>query len=208
MRVESVFSRLVGLVVERLGFDALSFNSGCSEAEISRLREAAEGGIPPDLAALLRCANGQAEDPALVFPPDQVSFLSVDRIVSLWGEQLAYRDDEFIDEVECGGRIRSVFFHPLRIPIAQNEMGNACVWVDQIPGPQGRCGQLIFNVDEVNFMVLENSVTDLLASYLWSLECGTVQVERKASDGDEEEYWFTADGRYVDFDVYRELIAR
>ncbi|WKX68912.1 SMI1/KNR4 family protein [Streptomyces sp. XD-27] len=202
-RIVELLARLEAFARDRTGGDS-PFNRGCSEDEIRHMEKVIRTPLPDDYKELLRHANGQPDDSELVFPPDQLAFLSAEEVVELWQGHRELPDDEFFDELTYEDKVRCVPFHPARIPIAQYEDGGAYLWIDNVPGPAGRSGQLIFNVDEIDFAVVEESVTELFRRYVSLLDTGAAALTEVPSDYGEG-YWFTASGRYLDFAVYDEL---
>lgn len=119
--------------------------------------------LPEDYKALLRLANGQLgqDTEPLTFPPDGLTFLSIDDVVREWNEQAAYYDDEASEEPEFQERVRYVLYHPGRIPVAANVSATKYLFIDYVPGPTGHAGQLVVNRDEFECEVVAESLTDL-----------------------------------------------
>lgn len=114
------------------------------------------------LVSLLSRIDGQ-NDFTFLFLPDQVVLYSMNDIIEEYLQQQKYMDDdadEFYNEYQDDERVRSLIFHPSRIPIAWQE-GLGYISVDLDPGPNGRIGQLIYNINECDFIVLANSIDDL-----------------------------------------------
>ncbi|MFE1957073.1 SMI1/KNR4 family protein [Streptomyces sp. NPDC059479] len=182
------------------------FNPGCSEGQLRRMEKILRTPLPRDYKELLRYVNGQPNQYALTFPPDELALLSAEEVLAEWEEQSAYCSDEFFEEFTSDGRVRDISFHPGRIPIARDESTTANLYIDNIPGPSGRIGQLIFNVTEADWVVVANSVTTLVACYLAALRSGAVVIEQRSNEV-AEGYRFTASGRHIDFNLYDELIG-
>ena len=195
---------LLSEIARQTGLKQLPFNAGCSDDRIRKLEAAVQAKLPDNYGAFLRTRNGQSDKHALTFPPDQIVFLSDAEVAALWKELQDYRDDQFFDELQDGDHVRAVLYHPGRIPIAQNESATAYLCLDFVPGPKGRAGQLVFNVNETDCVVVENSVSDLVGRYLSLLKSGKAKVENRPKDRGQG-YWFTAGGRYIDWKVYSEL---
>jgi cell wall assembly regulator SMI1 len=194
-------ARLFGLLREQTGLDSLPFNEGCSRTELLQLEERVEVQLPDDYRTFLEHANGQSDWHTLVFPPDQLAFLATDDVLELWEQFNQFRDEQFIEQLRCDERVRAVLYHPERLPIAYNEAGGRYLCIDTIPGPNGRSGQLVFNVNEVDVVVLEDSFAHLIERYVSLLETRRMSVEKQPPEYGEG-YWFTADGHYVDFERY------
>ncbi|MDT0304002.1 SMI1/KNR4 family protein [Streptomonospora wellingtoniae] len=172
-------------------------------SELERIKHAFGTLFPRDYQEFLKRVNGQPECGEVKFPPDQLTFLSVEEIASLWEEQLRFRDDGLFHDFVGNGKVRSVLFHPGRIPIAQYQDGGACLWIDTIPGPNGLVGQIVFNFTEVDLAVVEDNFTALLGRYVHFLESGVASVLRVPHEYGEG-FWFESGGRYMDFSVYEE----
>jgi cell wall assembly regulator SMI1 len=204
-RLTELLERLFALIQAQSGLRELPFNEGASEEDVRRLEETVGATLPDDYAAFLRRANGQSDWYALTFPPDQLAFLSVDEAIELWSELKEYGDDEALfEDLQDDDKVRSVVQHAGRIPIAYNESGGSYLCLDEIPGPKGRPGQLVFNITEADLVVLEDSVTRLLEQYVSVLESGQATVEKQSPEYGQG-YWFTAGGDPIDYDTYRGL---
>ncbi len=201
--IESVVADLADLVRRQTGLDDAVFNPGASEVELRQLEGVLEAKLPHDYRRFLSVANGQAGR-WLSFPPDQLVILSAGEVEALWQELIEIQDDQFFDVYEDDEKVRSVLYHRGRIPIAYNESANAYLFLDFIPGPKGRHGQIVFNVTEVDCAVIEEDIAALLRRYVEILRDTRARVEQKPPDVGEG-YWFTVDGRYFDHNVYRQL---
>ncbi|MFD0654282.1 SMI1/KNR4 family protein [Streptomyces malaysiensis subsp. malaysiensis] len=199
----ALLRRLNSIIEARVG-DISVFNSGCTEGELGQVERTLQVDLPGDYKSLLRSVNGQPDDCELRFPPDQLRFLSVEGVLSLWRNHLQFQSDEFFDELTSDEKVRGTPFHPRRIPIAEYEDGGAYLWIDYIPGPAGRVGQIIFNFNEIDFAVLEDSVTDLFRRYVTILETGAASLAEAPPDyGDG--YRFMVSDQYMDFAAYHDL---
>ncbi|MBB4780143.1 SMI1/KNR4 family protein [Streptomyces rapamycinicus] len=196
--------RRLNLCIGAQAGDISVFDTGCTEGEVEQVEQALRVDLPDDYKALLGCANGQPDDCELRFPPDQLRFLAAEGVLSLWRNHLQFQDDEFFDELTSDEKVRVIPFHPGRIPIAEYEDGGAYLWIDYIPGPAGRMGQIIFNFNEIDFAVLEDTVTDLFGRYVTILETGAASLTEAPPDYGGG-YRFTASGRYMDFAAYCDL---
>jgi cell wall assembly regulator SMI1 len=160
--------------------------------------------LPDDYRELLERVNGQEVSPALLFPPEDLTLLSDVELIELWDSFVKYTDDDFIDELQDDDKVHAVLYHPGRIPIAYNELGGRYLCLDQIPGPAGHMNQLVVNFNEIDSIVLEDSVAAWIDRLVWLLETGKAAVRRQPSEYGEG-FWFEADGRHVDLELYREL---
>jgi cell wall assembly regulator SMI1 len=195
--------RLLALVQRDTGLPSLPFNRGCSDDRIRALEDVLGFTLPADYTALLRARNGQFDRRLLTFPPDELAFLSDAETRELW-TAFAREAEELSDELQCGDRVRWLVHHPGRVPIAYNEDATRYACIDLIPGPRGRIGQVVFNPNEVDVVVLEASAGALLDRYIWLLESGRATIERRPPEYDEG-YWWTVDGRYLDYELFREI---
>ena len=181
------------------------FNPGCTDRDLQEARAVLGLQLPEDYCDFVRTANGQPDNSPLSFPPDQLSFLSLSRVISLWQQFLEHRDDTFIDSFEDGNRVRCILYHPLRIPIAYNEPAGACLMIDFIPGPQGLAGQLIFNANETDFVVLASNLSGLCKNYLRWLESGDLQIIRQAPAFGTGFHFASRSGLRVDWETFHSL---
>jgi cell wall assembly regulator SMI1 len=204
--MEELVHKLLSILASRTHLNPLPFNAGCSENQIIQAEHALNLTLPNDYKAFLRYSNGQSDSFTLSFPPDQLVFLPIEDVVSLWKELNRDPDHEFFDQLEADGRVRSVLQHPRRIPIAYNEAGGAYLFIDYIPGPNGKEGQLVFNTNEVDCVVIEENVGDLIHTYVRLLESGKVIVTRQPSEYGQG-YWFvSSQGQPINWDAYKSLV--
>ncbi len=202
--METRINKLFHMISRQTNLDPLPFNKGCSPSEIKQLEYSLNVTLPDDYKTFLERCNGQPGS-ALTFPPDQVVFLSTEDIVRLWNELNRHQDDQFFDQFEFDQKIRSVLYHPRRIPIAYNESGGAYLFLDYIPGPNGKSGQLIFNINEIDSAVIADSLYDLVGTYVQLLEVGKMVVKRQPPDSGQG-YWFVSDNdEYINWEVFQKL---
>ena len=204
--LSAVLDRLCDLLKEGTGQETLPVRPGCASAEIARLESVIGVELPDDYKTLLRRVDGQDDWTSLTFPPDQLAMLSVNDVLSIWRSFVEEGEPDTEGEFGDKDRVTWILYHPKRIPIAYNEAGGVYLCLDYVPGPAGHQGQLVFNENEVDVVVLEPSVLDLIMTYVKGLETGAFRVGEKPEDHGEG-FWFTAAGRYVDLAVYREVKA-
>jgi cell wall assembly regulator SMI1 len=203
----SLMNTLFSVLSRQTALDPLPFNPRCAESAIDRAQQSLDIKLPEDYKTFLRLHNGQSDPHSLNFPPDQIVFLSIEEVVALWNEVAPYRDDQFYEKFEADDQIRSVLYHPRRIPIAHNESGGAYLFLDYIPGPRGKQGQLIFNVNEVDFGMIAESFSELIKTYLILLETGRAAIKKRPPEHGEG-YWFESSEReYIDWSIYNRLRA-
>jgi cell wall assembly regulator SMI1 len=202
--MEELINKLFALISKATGLNQLPFNKGCSTAELKQLEDSLKVSLPDDYKTFLNYCNGQS-DSSLTFPPDQLVFLSAEDIVRLWNDLNEYQNDQFFDQFEFDQRIRAVLYHPRRILIAYNESGGAHLFLDYIPGPNGKSGQLIFNINEVDCVVIADSLYVLFETYVQLLESGQMVVKKQSPDYGEG-YWFVSNSdEYIDWEVFQRL---
>jgi cell wall assembly regulator SMI1 len=203
--VKTLLQKLFSILEQQTGLNPLPFNAGCSAAQITEAERLFSVELPDDYKAFLRHCNGQNDDFLLTFPPDQLVFLSLAEAMRLWQDLTTVPDDQFFDTFEAGGRTRNVVQHYRRIPIAHNESGGAYLQVDYIPGPNGKEQQLVFNINEVDNVVIENDFTSLITSYVLLLGKGVVKVKKQPPEFGEG-YWFvSAQDEPLDWATYKRV---
>jgi cell wall assembly regulator SMI1 len=203
----ALMNELFSVLSRQTALGQLPFNPGCSEAVIERAQQSLGVKLPEDYKTFLGSHNGQTDPYTLTFPPDQIVFLSIEDVVALWNEVAPYRDDQFYEELEAEEQIRSVLYHPRRVPIAHNESGGAYLFLDYIPGPKGRECQLIFNVNEVDLVLIAKSFTELMKTYLTLLETGRATVKRRPPDYGDGHWFESSEGEYINWSVYKRLLG-
>lgn len=203
-RVESLWVNLCALLGRRTGLDRLPLNDGCTEADLARMEAHLNTRLPEDYKALLKIANGQSNWHELSFPPDSILFLGVDEVLSEW-DALFRPGDESDQDLTEDGKVRVPLFSPKRIPILGRDSSGIYLCIDQTPGPQGRDGQLVMNLDELDCGVVEESVTALLERYIYFLETGKLLLGSPNPQVGRTSGWYAANGRQVNYDVYKEI---
>ena len=202
----NLLNELLGIVKRQTGLNPLPFNPACSDKAIHDAEQSLGVRLPEDYKAFLTTHNGETDPFTLVFPPDQITFLPIHDVTELWQQLQAYRDDLGYEEFDSEKKVRNVLYHPGRIPIANNESGVAYLCLDYIPGPKGKEGQLVFNINEADMVSLAESFSALLQDYLALLTTGRAVV-RKQPERHGEGHWFESDkGEYIDWKVYRRLM--
>jgi cell wall assembly regulator SMI1 len=205
--VNVVVQQLFSILEDQTGLFPLPFAEGCLAEEITSAEQVLQVELPKDYKLFLELHNGQTNPHTLTFPPDQIAFLPIQKVVDLWTQLIPYREDQFFNTFHCANAIRSVFYHPGRIPIAYNEAGQAYLFIDYVPGPSGTEGQLIFNINESDFAVLELSFVDLLRDHLRLLKAGLVVAAKLPLTLGDGYSLFSRKGEYINAEVYQRLRA-
>jgi len=113
--------------------------------------------------------------------PEQVKLLSCKEIIRLWNYQQEYASDDYYDEFHDKNRVRGMIEHKTRIPIAEQEDGGF-ISIDNDPGPKGTKGQIIFLVDECEFIVLADSFKEFISSYIKGMKNNTIIFYKEEED--------------------------
>jgi ankyrin repeat protein/cell wall assembly regulator SMI1 len=147
-----------------------------SDPDIARCEQRLRLRFPDELReAYLRHDGGDL--------PDDFRWFSLAEAERTWNE-LNEINAEVLDpeeaeaqyhELNDDGRIRVITYHAGRIPIASDDSTN--LYVDCVPGPRGRVGQVIANYTECDYLVLGDTMTEFL-EYLRDL----VEARRKVHD--------------------------
>jgi len=203
--MEILLQQLFTILTNQTYLNPLPFNEGCDESQIVEAEQLWNLELPEDYKAFLRYRNGQSDFSTLAFPPDQIFFLSLEEVVELWEELNQYPDDQFFDQFDADGKIRSVLQHPRRIPIAYNEAGGTYLFIDYIPGSNGREKQLVFNINEVDCVVIADNFYNLIQNYVHLLERGRMVVKEQPPEYGQG-YWFVStQDEFIDWNVYERL---
>lgn len=169
----NTFNSLRTTIVELTGKTSGELGLGKSIADnpLTALREKIDGVNDTQVPELLKSINGQSNS-NLIFLPEGTLLASAEKITVEYKKQLQYIEEgweELYEEFECEGRVRAVLFHSGRIPFAWEE-GLGYLYVDMIPGPEGKMGQIIYNVNEVDFIVLAESLEELFSKLIEKIE--------------------------------------
>jgi cell wall assembly regulator SMI1 len=203
--MNTLLRELFSILAKQTRLNPLPFNEGCTESQVKQTEQLLNLTLPMDYRAFLQSHNGQSDSYTLTFPPDQLVFLPIKEVVNLWKEINQYSDEHFFDQLEADGKIRSVVHHPRRVPIAYNEAGGAYLFLDFIPGPNGKAGQLIFNINEVDNVVIADSLSHLVQEYVQLLKIGKIVVKKQPPEYGQG-YWFVSShDEYLNWNVYQKL---
>lgn len=161
-------------------FQELGLNEGATSEEIYAIEKTTGYALPESFKLWLSKVNGQ-DHGTLRFLPDHVTMISCAEIIQQWKAERDYDADtaEFYDEYQDKDRIRQTILHPSRIPIA-NQDGAWSIYIDNDPGPEGTVGQLIYIVNECDYIVLAESFDAFLNKYTGAINKGLLKF--RASD--------------------------
>ncbi len=183
----------------------LGFSEGASEKEIKQIETKTKQVLSDDFKLFLTYFNGQKNDD-FYFLPDQVKLLSASEIIDEWTINLDYVNDEFYNEFQDNDRIRDTICSITRIPIALQE-GFGVLCIDNDPGPKGKVGQLIFLVDECNFIVLADSFSHLIDLYIENIENGILKIVGE-DEGCPNKYRLRSDNYDIDGESFAAIFFK
>ncbi len=179
----SVWTDLERLLAEEPA--KLTLAPPASRADIGRCEQRLRLRFPDELReAYLRHDGGDL--------PDNFRWYNLAEVQRTWNElneisaQVfdAEEAEELYHELTDDERIRAITYHAGRIPIAGADSTN--LYVDCVPGPRGRVGQVIVNYTECNYLVLGDTMTEFL-EYLRDL------IEARHRVGDSEFGFFVVE---------------
>ena len=197
-RIDTLFEA----IKEQTHLNEPPFNEGLDSATIAAAEREVGHSLPDDYRVFLLRANGQSEGAQLMFPPGQLTLLDLQGALRLWRELLPYESEEFAGEHEDEGRVLAVGYHRGRFPIAYYEVGTQYLFLDYLPGPQGKEGQIIFNPDEASFFAIANSFSDLLDTYIDSLTSRLAKIEARSPEFGGGFWFVTQEGAPIDYQAF------
>ncbi len=151
---------------------SLNLNEGASEEAIQKTEEQLNIKFPNDFREHLLLHDGQAskEDAQGIWMPGCGPLLSLKRMLKQWKLDREGDDDYAGTVLDEHVYQRS---DPKRIPIAADPYGDGIIsYLDLIPGPKGKEGQLITLVTECDYVVLDESFHKALDRYAQLLQTG------------------------------------
>jgi cell wall assembly regulator SMI1 len=175
--------------IQSKGFslEEMGFNAGASTTEIAEIEQVTSQEIPSDLKELLSVINGQRTE-RLHFLLDQVVLLSCEDIIAQWQVHQEFNDDypeydlpESYDEYQDNDRIRGSLYAETRIPFAMQE-GQGFIAIDNDPAPNGTKGQVIYLINECDFVVLATSIKTFFKQYNDAIAANILTFEKEKSD--------------------------
>jgi cell wall assembly regulator SMI1 len=196
--MEKLIEKLFVHLKQQTGLASLPFNGPAAIEAITSAEQELRCKLPADYKDFLRVHDGQSDPFTLTFPPDDIAFLSNDLN--------AVDDNAFYDTFDTTGRVRNVLYHRGRIPIAYNEVGGAYLMIDNVPGPKGKVGQLVFNPNEVDVVVVADNLTGLFENYVQLLDAGRMFIRKQPQDVGEG-FWFVSAGdERLDWRAFQSLL--
>lgn len=147
-----------------LDFKNLGIKSGASNEQIDSLEIQIKQRLPESYKYFLGKINGQKND-NFYFLPDQSLLLSIEEIIIEYKAQSEYFEDslEFYNDFQCADKVRCTVFSETRIPIAGRD--GYYLFLDFDPGPKGAIGQIIYLINECDFVVLAQSFHEFIENY-------------------------------------------
>lgn len=167
----------------------LGFSKGASEEQIKEVEKIIKRSLPEDFKLFLKEINGQKSD-KLYLLPDEALLFSCDEIISEYKEQSDFFEDsiEFYNEFQDLDKIRCTFLSESRIPIAGRD--GYFLFLDFDPVPNGTIGQVIFLINECDFVVLASNFNDFLYKYNDLMKNNILQI-KEISNGQNNKYRLT-----------------
>ena len=133
--------------------------------------------FPADYRAWVKIHDGQSKGTELEWAPGCNILAPLELVVQQWREE-----KENAEEYPGNGRLKNQrrtivdVFQTRRLPIAGTEYWDGDkTYLDFIPGPAGKDGQLITLVTECDFSVLGESFEAFLEAYVGLLETGALK---------------------------------
>lgn len=170
----------------------LGFNPGAQPGKIDSIEKQLDITFPGEYKDFLLLSNGQSST-GMIFLPNKMRILPLQSVLLSWEkemESLYSRYDSFIkeqyEELSEDKKSRTILFHPKRIPFASNG-SSGIMFIDLIPGPAGKEGQVIFTCSKCKMAILADSLGSLFSNYVKLLK------EKKLIFDDKKMQLVTAD---------------
>jgi cell wall assembly regulator SMI1 len=161
----------------------LDFSEGASDEQLNEVEKLIKRALPDDFKLFLKNINGQHSD-KLYFLPDQALLFSCEEIITEYNGQTEYFEDtiEFYNDYQCKDKIRCTVWSESRVPIGGRD--GYYLFLDFDPGPNGTIGQVIFLINECDFVLLAPSFKDFLNKYNELMENKTFQIREIIKEKD------------------------
>lgn len=194
--------------IESFGYSVseLGFSPGASQEQISEVENLIQHTLPYDYKCILQNINGQHSD-KFYFLPDEALLFSCEEIINAYKGQIEYFDDgiEFYDKYQFNNKIRSNIWSASRVPIAGRD--GYYLSLDFDPGPNGTIGQVIFLINECDFVVLAPGFKDFLNKYNELINNKTLQI-REILTGKHSHYRLTNDSDFLNGQAFAKLFGQ
>lgn len=189
----------------------LGFRDGICKEEISKAEKLFSIKFPDDYREFLMICNGQEYGRNyLHWLPERMQLLGIDEIIEEWNDQIKVMEEapdalEFYDEYQYDNKIRAIVFHKKWIPIAGAE-GVCWIFLDYVPGPKGYKSQLIYNINECDFIVLANSFSALIQHYIELFKKGHLKMVKENTKDHQGYLLKPKNGNYLNAETFLELV--
>lgn len=158
-------------VIEENDWPEFELNKPAKLLNIEKAEKKMNLQFPVDYRQFLLAFNGMASDAIYSFPwlPNCQPLSSLKEVIEGWEfEQESDIDSEY--ELVDNQRIKNIYFHNLRIPIAGGPHWDGdLVFIDLDPGPNGTSGQLIYRSKGGPFHWIASSFHEGLSRWLQAL---------------------------------------
>jgi cell wall assembly regulator SMI1 len=184
----------------------LGFLEGASDEQIDEVEKLIKQTLPDDFKLFLKNINGQLSD-KLYFLPDQALLFSCEEIITEYNGQSEYFEDtlEFYNKYQYKDKIRCTVWSESRVPIAGRD--GYYLFLDFDPGPNGRIGQVIFLINECDFVVIAPGFKDFLNTYNELMKSKTLQI-RRILHGQESNYRLTNQNDFLNGQDFANLFGQ
>lgn len=184
----------------------LGFSDGATKEQIIELEDALNRTLPDEFKQFIKKVNGQVSG-NFYFLPDQALLFSTQDIINEYKSLLEYVDDtiEFYDEYQFKDKVRCSVWSESRIPIAGND--GYYLFLDYDPGPKGNIGQVIFLINECEYVVLSPTFKDFIVNYNKLIISKTLKI-RKIVEGQYSYFRLTNNKDFLDGNDFVELFGQ
>ncbi len=172
--MKAIWTRLEALA--KKAKKPLGLRKGVSEKTLSAAEKKMKLTLPSDFRASLLLHDGQEGEQEELFEwmPGCSPLASLEAIVEQWADEVDNIDEDDDDDepaVDEDPRLYRAIFHAKRVPIAGTPYWDGDnTHIDLFPGPKGKSGQLVTFVTECDRVVLGESFSAALESYVDAVE--------------------------------------
>jgi cell wall assembly regulator SMI1 len=184
----------------------LGFQQGAKSDQINEVERVIKRKLPLAFQMFLKRINGQYSD-KFYFLPDEALLFSCEEIIAEYNLQMEYFEDtiEFYNVYQFNDKIRRTVWSESRIPIAGRD--GYYLFLDFDPGPNGSVGQIIFLINECDFVVLATDFSNFIDLYNELIITRTLQI-RKIENGKYVAYRLTTDSDFLDGQDFKKLFGQ